>query len=362
MLSNDNVENKQHHGGQKEICCRAVDHFVRVQITFKKFEINFLRLPKAHAYIHNKMTSAAQCSSEAWQKDPDFVEKGSEKIFYTIQAALTLKEGAIIGRHGSTELTWILVQQQRGEEIDQVRAATAERYSGIFPSYDTTLMKEWLKEYKDATAAATVFAACWYNVLAHQEYKYLRQVCPAAELVPLRSLEPYYCVSTKGWTRALEGRRVSVVSSFANTMEKQLSKRSLIWGENVNTLLPESTSWSFVRSYFPPSIAKGSCEWPEGISSWKDAVKYLEQKVIEQNPEIVLLGCGGLAMPLAGRLKKRGIVCVVMGGAIQLLFGIKGKRWENHSFISLLFNDDWVYPSDEEVPGGAKMIEGGCYW
>ena len=308
------------------------------------------------------MSSAAQCASIAWQKEPEFVDSGSEKIFYAIQAALTLKEGAIIGRHGSTELTWILVQQQRGEDIDTVRAATAERYSGVFPSHDTTLMKDWLKEYKVATEAATVFAACWYNILAQQEYKYLKQVCPAADLVPLRSLEPYYTIADKRWTRALEGRRVSVVSSFADTMEKQLSKRTLLWGDNTDTILPESTSWSFVRSYFPPSVAKGACEWPEGITSWKDAVDYLEEKVMEQNPEIVLIGCGGLAMPLAGRLKKRGIVCVVMGGAIQLLFGIKGKRWESHPFISLLFNENWVYPAEDEVPGGARLIEGACYW
>lgn len=307
------------------------------------------------------MSCAQQCASIAWQKEPEFVSGGSEKIFYAIQAALTLKEGAIIGRHGSTELTWILVQEKL-DNIDTVRAATAERYSGVFPCYDTTLMKEWLKEYKEATTATTVFAACWYNVLAHQEYTYLKQLCPASELVPLRSLEPYYTLDTQRWTRALEGRRVSVVSSFVDTMQKNVSKRKLIWDDNSETILPESTSWSFVRSYFPPSIAKGKCEWPEGITSWKDAVDYLEEKVAAQNPEIVLIGCGGLAMPLAGRLKKRGIVCVVMGGAIQLLFGIKGRRWENHPFISLLFNNDWVYPAEDEVPGASKQIEGACYW
>lgn len=306
--------------------------------------------------------SATQCCSEAWQKEEHSVGKGSEQIFYAIQAALTLKEGAIIGRHGSTELTWVLVQEQNKGSIDSVRAATAERYSGIFPSHDTTLMWDWLKEYKAATEDANVFAACWYNVLAHHEYKYLRSTCPDAELIPLRSLEPYYTVDTQRWTRALEGRRVCIVNSFAETMEKQLKKRKLIWGDSADTILPESTSWSFVRSYFPPSIAKGACEWPEGITSWKDAVDYLEKKVVEQNPEIVLLGCGGLAMPLAGRLKKRGIVCIVMGGALQLLFGIKGRRWENHPFISLLFNHTWVHPADNEVPSRARQIEGGCYW
>lgn len=67
-------------------------------------------------------------------------------------------------------------------------------------------------------------------------------------------------------------------------------------------------------------------------------------------------------MPLAGRLKELGLPCVVLGGAIQVLFGIKGNRWANHSVISKFWNDAWVWPSEEETPRGAAKIERGCYW
>ena len=67
-------------------------------------------------------------------------------------------------------------------------------------------------------------------------------------------------------------------------------------------------------------------------------------------------------MPLAKRLKDKGVIAIVMGGAIQILFGIKGRRWDSHSIISSFYNDDWVYPSQDEVPNGALEIEGGCYW
>jgi hypothetical protein len=90
-------------------------------------------------------------------------------------------------------------------------------------------------------------------------------------------------------------------------------------------------------------------------------VDYLEVEVLKTGPHIVLLGCGGLAMPLAARLKRHGIVAIVLGGAIQLLFGIKGRRWDNHDFIPTLYND-WIYPSESEIPGAASDIEGGCYW
>jgi hypothetical protein len=91
-------------------------------------------------------------------------------------------------------------------------------------------------------------------------------------------------------------------------------------------------------------------------------VTSLETQVIASGAKVALLGCGGLAMPLALRLKKRGIVVIVLGGAIQLLFGIKGRRWTTHPVISGFFNDYWIYPSVEEIPGAAADIEGGCYW
>ena len=37
-----------------------------------------------------------------------------------------------------------------------------------------------------------------------------------------------------------------------------------------------------------------------------------------------------------------------MSGATQLLFGIKGKRWDDHPVISKLYNPAWVRPDETE--------------
>jgi hypothetical protein len=67
-------------------------------------------------------------------------------------------------------------------------------------------------------------------------------------------------------------------------------------------------------------------------------------------------------MIIGAHLKARGIVAIVMGGAIQVFFGIKGGRWANHEIIRGFWNDAWAWPSAEETPGGAVAIEGACYW
>jgi hypothetical protein len=89
---------------------------------------------------------------------------------------------------------------------------------------------------------------------------------------------------------------------------------------------------------------------------------HVVNRVMEQDADIVLIGCGGLGMVIGHELRMRGKVCIVMGGAIQVLFGIKGRRWQNHSIISTFWNDAWVWPRLEDTPAGADEVESSCYW
>ena len=59
-----------------------------------------------------------------------------------------------------------------------------------------------------------------------------------------------------------------------------------------------------------------------------------------------------------------------MGGAIQLMFGIMGKRWDGtrpgadgkmRADVAKYYNGEWIYPI-EEKPGEAGKVEYGPYW
>ena len=82
--------------------------------------------------------------------------------------------------------------------------------------------------------------------------------------------------------------------------------------------------------------------------------------------DIAIIGCGAYGFPLAAKLKQAGKQAVHLGGATQLMFGIKGKRWEEdyngYEYIRKWFNDAWVYPSEQDKPQNADTVEGGCYW
>ena len=81
--------------------------------------------------------------------------------------------------------------------------------------------------------------------------------------------------------------------------------------------------------------------------------------------DIALLGCGAYGFPLAAFIKRDlGRQAVHIGGATQLLFGIRGGRWETNpkSRVLSLFNSAWVRPEEKERPPNFQQHEGGAYW
>lgn len=288
------------------------------------------------------------------------IEMGAAVICSQIEDSLKMKRGCIIGRNGTIELSAILYYRKHGKFfIDHL--PTLERNAGVFP-LEGPVLKRWADEYLEANRICEIIAAGWYKPLEKQELEFLAAENKGAySSVPLRSLEPYYVDKEKRWTRLLAGRKVCVVSSFTDTIEKQLEQRHMIWGSDTESLLPTTAQFSFVKTGYAPVLAQGSGEW-SSCSTWKEAVDQVEATVLRYNAEIVLIGCGGLGFPLAQRLKKSGKVVIVLGGAIQVLFGIKGERWRNHSVISRFWNSHWVYPSIHETPNGAKAVENACYW
>lgn len=58
-------------------------------------------------------------------------------------------------------------------------------------------------------------------------------------------------------------------------------------------------------------------------------------------------------------VKNAGKQAIHLGGATQLLFGIKGYRWENNypTKIATFFNDAWTRALAEETPKNAGTVE-----
>jgi hypothetical protein len=292
------------------------------------------------------------------------IEEGAQEITKVLNAALQRGEGALIGRNGTIELETLLFRlfgSAPNQSYPSHLTNRLELHAGVWPSTQSSVDK-WVFSLLEAIRLSDVLVAGWYEPLKQMERKLLDQVNTLAPQIPLRSLEPYYVPPELRWTQCLAGQRVAVVSSFAKTIESQIQHREEIWPLEPSSLLPETTTWIPIQTGYAPALAKGTAEWPSDVQSWSVAVNSVVKQVLQSKARIALIGCGGLGMLIGAELKKQGVICIVLGGATQVLFGIKGQRWSTHSVISRFWNEAWVWPSHQETPRGANKIEGACYW
>jgi len=262
-----------------------------------------------------------------------------------------------VGRNGTIEME-VLLSRHNGMQLEPRQILQLERNAGVFPTTPASITN-WIRKTLAAVQDSDMLVAGWYKPIATHELDFLRDIGKRGPYLPLRALEPYYVPEAYQWTSALEGRRVAIVSSFAETACVQANRSAAVWSGRA--VLPKAT-YLPVETRYSPRLAQGRGEWPDTVTSWDAAVAHVVNRVMEQNAEIVLIGCGGLGMVIGHELRMRGKVCIVMGGAIQVLFGIKGQRWQNHSIISSFWNDAWVWPRFEDTPGGADEVENRCYW
>ena len=184
-----------------------------------------------------------------------------------------------------------------------------------------------------------------------------------AEKVFLPYLEPYYAETP--WTRALEGKKVVVVNFLADLMVEQYHANRTRLFRNPD-ILPEFE----LRGVKSVLTYAGD---NNGFSSWFDALRWMEDEIDKADYDICIIGCGAYGFPLAAHVKRSGKKAIHLGGATQLLFGIKGNRWEDPQygvkewgipphFYTDMFNEYWTKAGAQRKPKSADQIEGACYW
>jgi hypothetical protein len=189
----------------------------------------------------------------------------------------------------------------------------------------------------------------WYN---RGEAAMLRRQAPHATCVAMRALEPYYHQTP--WSAALAGRRVVVLSPFAASIERQYAQREGLWTQH-DAVLPAFTL-STVRVPLSAALA------PPAFPDWHASLTDLTARMLASGADVALIGAGAWSIPLAARAKRAGMQAIHLGGATQLLFGIRGRRWDDHPEISRFFTPAWSRPAVDERPPEVARVEGGCYW
>jgi hypothetical protein len=219
-----------------------------------------------------------------------------------------------------------------------------ELHTGFFPSTPATL-KRFAARVLDDLKLVDVLGS-WLpgeRLLANRGLRAAR--------VPLADLEPY--LHATPWTRILRDRVVLVVHPLTDLIRRQLQQREALFpGRDVLPPFELRTVRAVVSNagVRPPFV------------DWFAALDAMEQEIARQDFDIAIIGAGAYGFSLAATVKRLGRQAVHLGGATQILFGIRGQRWDALPQFAPLFNAAWVYPDEESRPPRWRDIEGGCYW
>jgi hypothetical protein len=171
--------------------------------------------------------------------------------------------------------------------------------------------------------------------------------------IPLNNLEPYF--QDEPWSMYLQDKHVLVVHPFSESIESQYhTKRTLLFADD--RVLPRFKSLQTIKSV--QSLANNTTQY----STWFDALEYMKSQIDAVDFDVAIIGCGAYGFPLAAHVNRMGKSAIHLGGATQILFGIKGKRWiENRKFDPII-NEHFVFPDETEKIKGSETVEDGCYW
>ena len=284
-----------------------------------------------------------------------------------IYDSLISDKPCMIGRFGATESNilknYIGINSKHRSALDFISNKSApwwwnknilanfQMWSGFFP-LDTLLVERYCKLVLSDIPEVNILGT-WTA-----DKKLCEEQLVNASKVEFEYLEPFF--STNPWTKALEGKKILVIHPFEDTIKSQYKKREFLFKNN---LLPK----------FELKVIKAvqtvAGEKP-AFKNWFEALEHMKKQMDDIDYDIALIGCGAYGFNLAAHAKRMGKKGFHLGGVLQILFGIIGKRWENpkqaNGIYLKLFNEHWVRPANNEKPisihKNPSLVENSTYW
>lgn len=293
-----------------------------------------------------------------------FCESDPDTVSQLIYKMLMSDKPCMIARFGSTELSALVnylgVNSSTHSYLKYIQGKQPEwwwnknimnqmqQWSGFFPPTPENMQKFGDLMIKDIPMVDIL--GSWLT-----QENFFKNQLQHVHFVRLELLNPYWC--TNPWSKALEGKKVLVIHPFIETIKKQYARRELLF-KNPD-VLPEFE----LKTIKAVQSLGGNNQF----KTWFDALQWMKDEMDKIDYDICLIGCGAYGFPLAAHAKRQGKKAVHLGGSLQLLFAIRGARWENPNYnktynYAALMNEYWVKPSENEKPQNAQQVEGACYW
>ena len=261
-----------------------------------------------------------------------------------ITDAIKNKEPLIFGKIGGVEAQHLRYYLAHGDAA-LLNTCSLPVQAGIYPRSKEDL-KDWCDHYLESIKNVD-YILQW---CADQGDKYVLEALGwnGGIIDDFSDLEPFGH-GEKGWHYHLKDKKLLTVAPFPKTIEQQLPKYSKIWrGAEIGEV-------QVVQSPYSAALLG------EEPRPYKEILNEICEQIEDSDFDVATVGCGGYSLMICDFIKSLGKPSIHLGGGNQLLFGIKGKRWDYDVDPSWYNSPEWIRILPEETPPNTQLM-GNEYW
>ena len=288
-----------------------------------------------------------------------------EEFIRQIRAALRDGRAYALGKIGACERQWLyyeifLKKRPRPGQVrrfEQTLKWNMLKQTGIFPP-DTQFCLKFNRFYVPHFRNLDCVGLC----VAPQEKELIQYYELGGQFVSYVDQEPdRSCPADEAncYLPDFRDKKILIVCPFAGLLKERATREIFegVWSKTGK------------RWFYPRSV--DALEFPYGFDPEThrqfhtaiDLFQHITAEIKQRDFDVALIAAAGLAVPIASYVKGLGKVGLSLGGHLQVLFGVLGKRWRNwKDWQRDYFNDWWIDMPAAYRPRQTDVCDQGAYW
>jgi len=279
--------------------------------------------------------------------------------------AISSRSGFAAGKIGDSEKQWMLqpIARRRSQTGSALRAYELSlkhhifEQAALFPpdrDFFARFNAFYIPHVRNLDALGLFGALSEPIIIEH--YALNVPVMSFRDQEPDRSIpnNPALC-----YLQFFRDQRILIVTSQADILVERANKETFeaVWRKT-------GKPWFYPTSVEALSFPYG---WsPQAQAQYGNSLRLFETLAANMSKrefDVALIAAGGLGIPLASAAKKVGKIGISLGGHLQALFGVIGRRWrEQEEWLKNYVTDAWIDMPDPRSDWSVTGADRGAYW
>jgi peptidylprolyl isomerase len=282
-----------------------------------------------------------------------------------LKTAIENKTGYATGKNGASEQCWMCYEIFLKQEKDSRAIKEYERnmifhfvkHNGLFPA-SIEFIKQYNKFYIHHVKNLDCLGIFYYP----RELEIINYYQIKTKLLHFINQEPDKSVPNNDdncYLHYFRDKKILIICPFAEILKERAIKDTFegVWSKT-------GKKW-----FYPKEVH--ALEFPYGFSSEThkkyatvfDLYEHIKNEINKKDFDIALIGAAGLAVPIASYIKTIGKIAIDLGGHLQIIFGVLGKRWRDwEDWKMAYFNNYWIDMPVKYRPKETDVCDEGAYW